>query len=201
VRSPGRVAYGRQAGFVTGRRRYSVQEKETAVRLVRESGRTSIDVGTELGIHPGTLARWVRAEYVERRGRDQANRVRPHFDYLTGHGFTLTDVSGEDWWAVTVTYRSAVSAVVVALNFEYERVELSLLRLVDGQIPAYPIFIVDSVPVDRFLADWLWELRGDSRRQPPTGLQDVEVDTQLEFWATVLRNDGADFLERRSRRA
>jgi hypothetical protein len=180
---------------MTGRRRrYSAEERVAAVRLVRESGRTSKDVGGELGLNPRTLARWVRANFIERRGQDWAGRVRPHFDFLTGHGFTLTDIVGEDWWQVTVTYRSAVSAVTLALSFEFERVEMSLLRLVDGELPPYPIFIVDSLPVNTFLADWLLKLRGGPDVQAGRGLDDNQVEAQLTLWAAALRNYGADFL-------
>jgi hypothetical protein len=179
---------------VTGRRRYSAEEKEAAVRLVRQSGRTSKDVGQELGVNARTLASWVRADFIERRGRDWANRVRPHFDFLIDFGFTLTDISGQDWWQVTATYRSDVSAVVVAFSVEYVRVDMSLLRLVDGELPAYPIFIVDSVPVNTFHADWLLKLRGDPGTEPGGGLNDAEVEAQLAFWAQVLRTLGRDFL-------
>jgi hypothetical protein len=176
------------------RRRYSVEEREAAVRLVRESGRTATDVGQELGINPGTLARWVRADFIQRRGQEWAERVRRHFDFLTEYGFTLTDVEGEHWWKVAVTYRSARSAVEVALSFEYVRVDLTLLRLVDGELPAYPIFVVDSVPIHTFHADWLVQLRAGPDRQPTHGLGDAEVEAQLGFWAAALREYGADFL-------
>lgn len=179
---------------MTQRRRFSDEEKQEAVRLVRQRGRTSKSVADELGINPRTVARWVRAEVVEERGQTWVNRVRPHFDFLVGHGFTLTDVVAENWWEVTVTYRSVVSAVEVALSFEYQRVDLSLLRLVDGELPRYPVFIVDSVPIDTFVADWLLELRGDPTRQPGRGLDDGDVEAQLGFWAGALREYGTDFL-------
>ena len=147
-----------------------------------------------MGINARTLARWVRDDFIERRGRDWAKRVRPHFDFLADHGFTLADINAETWWQVAVTDRSAVSAVEVTLSVEFQRVELSLLRLVGGELPEYPVFIVDSVPVNTFLADWLLELRGDPARQPGRGLEPVEVEAQLAFWAAALRDHGADFL-------
>lgn len=68
-------AYGSQCGMDDGRRRrYGAEEKRAAVRLVRECGRTSKDVAQQLGINPGTLARWVRADFIERRGQDWADR-------------------------------------------------------------------------------------------------------------------------------
>lgn len=54
--------------------------------------------------------------------------------------------------------------------------------------------VVDSVPVDTLLADWLLELRGDPARQPGRGLKHVEVEAQLAFWAATLRDYGTDFL-------
>jgi hypothetical protein len=175
-------------------RRYSNEERDRAVALVRESGRTATDVAQELGINARTLARWVRADHIERRGQHWANRVRPHFDFLTGYGFALTDVVGEDWWKVAVIYRSARAAVEVALNFEYVRVDLTLLRLVDGELPGYPIFVVDSAPVHTFHADWLLRLRASPDEQPTKGVNDAEAQAQLVFWAAALREHGADFL-------
>ncbi len=157
------------------------------MQRVRETGRTSKAVATELGINPRTLASWVRADDIERRGQAWVRRVRPHFDFLTDHGFRLDGVSAEHWWAVTVTYRSTVSAVDVSLSSEFQRVELSLVRLVDT--------VGEIAPINTFLADWLLTLRADPSQQPGRGLDDSSVEAQLAFWAAALREHGADFLD------
>jgi len=175
-------------------RRFSVAEKEHAVQRVRESGRTAKDVATELGLNPRTLASWVRADAIDRRGQAWVSRVRPHFDFLTGYGFSLTDVDADDWWKVAAVYRSPISAVEVACSYEFERVDLTLHRLVDGGLPPYPIFVVDTVPVDTFHGDWLLELRAGPAQSPSHGLSDSEIEEQLAFWAVALREYGYDFL-------
>lgn len=183
------------AEFVSGRARYSDEEKKAAVELVRQSGRTATDVGQELGINPDTLASWVRADETLRSRQEWVGRVRPHFDFLLGSGFTLTDVTAQGWWSLTVTYRSAAAGVEVSRSVEYNRVDMSLLRLVEGELPEYPVFVVDSVPLNTFHGDWLLRLRGKSSNQPKFGLADSEIDDQLVFWADALRELAPEFLD------
>ncbi len=181
---------------MSSRGRYSADEKAAAVRMVVDSGRTSAAVARELGISARSLAAWVRADWIARRGQDWSERVRTHFDFLTEHGFTVTDIQATDWWRVSVIYRSSTAAVRVAFNIEYQRVDLDLMRLVDHELPAYPIFVVDQVPVNMFHADWLLRLRGDPDRVPAEicGLSETQVRAQLIFWAAALREYGGDFL-------
>jgi hypothetical protein len=161
-----------------------------------DSGRTSAAVARELGMSARSLATWVRADWIARRGQDWSERVRTHFDFLSGHGFAVTDIQAADWWQVSVIYRSSTAAVRVAFNIEYERVDLELMRLVDHELPAYPIFVVDLVPVHTFHADLLLLLRGDPDRVPAEicGLDETQVQAQLIFWAAALRQYGGDFL-------
>ena len=42
-----------------GRRKYSAEFKEQAVRRVIDGPRPFVDVARELGMHEGTLANWV----------------------------------------------------------------------------------------------------------------------------------------------
>jgi hypothetical protein len=181
---------------MSSRRRYSAEEKAAAVRMVVDSGRTSAAIARELGLNARSLAAWVRADWIARRGQDWSERVRRHFDFLTEHGFTVTDVQAADWWHVSVIYRSSTAAVRVTFSIEYQRVDLELMRLVDHDLPDYPIFVVDHVPVNMFHADWLLLLRGDPDRVPAEicGLSDQQVEAQLIFWAAALREYGGDFL-------
>ena len=52
------------------RRKFEQDFKEGAVRLVRETGKPIAQVARELGIHDGTLGKWVNAD---RRRRGECN--------------------------------------------------------------------------------------------------------------------------------
>ncbi len=48
------------------RRTYDPEFREGAVRIVRETHKPIAQVGEDLGIHPGTLANWVKKDRVKR---------------------------------------------------------------------------------------------------------------------------------------
>jgi hypothetical protein len=126
-----------------------------------------------------------------------AEQVARHFGFLTRHGFVLTDVAPSTSWEVRVAYRSPRSALAVIRSNEFLRVEMQLMRLVDGELPAYPIFVVDSVPVNTFYADDLLRLRradADQALACQRGLSPQDVEAQLVFWSAALRKYGQDFL-------
>ena len=63
-----------------GRKKYSAEFKEQAVRRVIDGPRPIVDVARELGMHEGTLANWVhryRDEHpVEEKPLSQSERAR-----------------------------------------------------------------------------------------------------------------------------
>ena len=50
------------------RRKFDLEFKEGAVRIVRESGKPIAQVARELGINDGTLGNWVDKGRAEREG-------------------------------------------------------------------------------------------------------------------------------------
>src|SRR6185437_15726631 len=66
------------------RRNFDREFREGAVRIVRETGRPIAQVARELGLHEGTLGRWVNLDRRARDGegplseseRDELNRRR-----------------------------------------------------------------------------------------------------------------------------
>ena len=66
------------------RRSFDREFREGAVRIVRETGKPVAQVARELGVHEGTLGRWVNADRRAREGegalseseRDELNRLR-----------------------------------------------------------------------------------------------------------------------------
>ena len=62
------------------RRKYDPEFREGAVRIVRETSKPIARVADDLGIHPGTLANWVKKDRIERgevegRGVDERSEL------------------------------------------------------------------------------------------------------------------------------
>lgn len=58
-----------------GRRQYTAEYREEAVRLVLDSGRPIAAVARELGVHEGTLGNWVNRYRREHAGDEPALEI------------------------------------------------------------------------------------------------------------------------------
>ena len=120
--------------------------------------------------------------------------VKQHFDFLSNFGFRL-DYVDEKWWATTAVYLSDVLGVEVTRSVEFNRVELTLLRLVDAKPPEVEVWLSEH-PLNRVLFDNILEARAPEQlRDLPRGLSDEEVEQQLRCYAELLRTVVPDFLE------
>ncbi len=122
--------------------------------------------------------------------------VAPHFDFLTEHGFRPLPTKDGSFWATSCHYGSATAAVEVTRSNEFRRVEVSLIRLVDGAIPPYPIWVT-SEPLHHTLLDNVLEacqspMLNDSALAYGLGARDIQ--RQLVFWADALRIVAPEFL-------
>lgn len=86
--------------------------------------------------------------------------VKRHFDFLTGYGFRFDHVE-DKWWATTAVYLSAALGVEVTRSVEFDRVEITLLRLVEGQAPGPEVWVTDRPSIESFLTTF-------SKREAPT---------------------------------
>jgi hypothetical protein len=128
-----------------------------------------------------------------RAAKSWVKRVRPHFDFLGEAGFRLDRVDDE-WWATTVNYVSSALGVKVTRSVEFDRVEISLLRLVDGRIPEQEVWVTDG-PMNRMLFDNVLIARAPHLAEElPSGLSESDVEKQLRFWAEQLRSVAPEFL-------
>jgi len=123
-------------------------------------------------------------------------QVEPRFGFMSRHGFTTIHVDDSSFWSTWVQYASDTSAIRVELSREFVRSEVHLIRLVNGEVPPYPIWITDD-RIDWALLDTVVEVRQpglmtDVRKQ--TGLTSDELDSQLWFWARTLRDVAGDFV-------
>lgn len=117
------------------------------------------------------------------------HRVRPHFDFLLEQGYRLE--GGEtSAWETWVQYVSATNAVRVTRSFEFQRAEVELIRLADGQVPP-----PGKDHIHYFaLLDNVVEARTPGQSPVPGGLSDDEVEAQLASWSAALRSAASDFL-------
>jgi hypothetical protein len=135
-------------------------------------------------------------ESVARAAKAWERRVREHFDFLVEHGFRFDRVEASSW-ATTALYLSPTLGVEVTRSVEFNRVEITLLRLVHGELPEYEVWVTDS-PLNRVLFDNVLIARApelDEASRALKGLSSDDEDKQLRFWADVLRSAAPDFLE------
>jgi transposase len=62
------------------RRKYDPEFREGAVRIVRETGKPIAEVARDLGVHPGTLGRWVSQDRLARGEKTDPTKV--DLDYV-----------------------------------------------------------------------------------------------------------------------
>lgn len=132
-----------------------------------------------------------------RAGQRWARRVEPHFSYLIDHGFTQITTDDTSHWSLWVRYASQHAAVQIAHSNEFGRVEVELIRLVDGEVPPYSIWIT-SKKIDWALLDTILEVRDPKaleRARLLSGLDTDDLERQLTFWAQTLRRVAPDFLQ------
>jgi hypothetical protein len=131
---------------------------------------------------------------VARAAEHWETHVRRHFDFLVDHGFRLDHVE-ESWWATSAIYLSPALGVEVTSSREFDRVEVTLLRLVEGQ-PSEPEIWVTDRRINRVLFDNVLVARAPHLvEQVPTGLSKKGAEKQLRLWAELLRSVAPDFLE------
>jgi hypothetical protein len=131
---------------------------------------------------------------MNRAAKAWERRVRAHFDFLLDSGFRYDHVD-HGVWATTAVYLSSTLGVEVTQSVEFSRVEISLLRLVEGQLPEPEIWVTDR-PINRTLFENVLLARAPNLADElPTGLSKREVETQLRLWANLLRSVAPDFLK------
>ncbi|MDP9181819.1 MAG: hypothetical protein M3P04_03435 [Actinomycetota bacterium] len=116
--------------------------------------------------------------------------------FLIAHGFTRVTKDDSSFWSLWVQYASETAAVRISKSNEFRRSEVQLIRLVEGKVPPYPIWITAD-RIDWTLLDNVLEARRPDLQHaalPMTGLQDRDIDLQLAFWANALRDTCSDFL-------
>jgi hypothetical protein len=133
---------------------------------------------------------------VARIAKDWERRVREHFDFLVEHGFRFDHVEASSW-ATTAFYLSPTLGLEVTRSVEFDRVEITLVRLVEGELPEYEVWVTESA-LNRVLFDNVLIARApelDEASRILKGLSSEDEGKQLRFWAVALRSVAPDFLD------
>jgi hypothetical protein len=128
-----------------------------------------------------------------REAKKWEQRVRKHFDFLLGHGFTFGGVDDSRFWETGATYLGRRVAIEIADSRETNRVEIGLVRLHEGRLPEPQIWVTDE-PITRTLLDNVIEARRHPSLSELPALSSRTVDEQLETWARLLREVAAEVL-------
>lgn len=123
--------------------------------------------------------------------------VEPHFAFLEGAGFRFAEEMGDAGaWRTRAVYLAPGRAVAVDYSVEFRRVEVSLLRLTDEQLPAPQVWVTDA-PITQVLLDNVLKARAPERyeaQRAATGLGGDALDEQLAAHAAALRDVAGDFM-------
>ena len=132
-------------------------------------------------------------------GAKWRSTVSRHFGFLESdfhmHVIATDDSSN---WETSVTYARDPIGVIVRYSVEFDRAEVELFQLIDGQVPKVPIFVHLDTPTNRALLDLLLAARAPieaEQLKALTGLGSGAVQKALSFQASTLQRYGRDFLD------
>lgn len=116
---------------------------------------------------------------------------------LGAHSLSLRSESSDNW-GQRVVYANATTGLIVHSSIEFNRVEVSLVRLVEGEVPPYPIFVSNTPVLHQFLIDNLLALRAPElihELRKLVGLGGKERDRQLTAYGHWLDQYAGDVLD------
>jgi hypothetical protein len=139
----------------------------------------------------------------ERRAAEKANQdawkaqVDVNFAFLCErYGFAITRTDSPRW-KTSVRYETPALAVDIDRSLEFGRVEVKLIRKVDGAIPEYPIFVSTTPTLHYFLLDAVLNERAPEllpEMQAAKGLGEDRIERSLKFWSEALEKYADDIL-------
>jgi len=114
--------------------------------------------------------------------------VDEHLGFLQDRGFRLEPVhddKGLAAWGPRVQYLSSTTGLQVHWSVEFRCVDTYVIRLLEGRVPDYPIFIHDGDPINWFHFDYLRQAVAPKRKSRG-GLDSDKVRRQLAHLAQVI---------------
>jgi hypothetical protein len=133
--------------------------------------------------------------------REWADLVDQYFHFLRDRGFTLVEVADEPHpaaWGPRVRYVGERIGVQVHWSGEFVCVDTYVIRLDNGRVPEYPIFIHDGDPISWFHLGMILDTVSPERYEQAralTGLEPDSVARQLAFAANTFSDLADDLLD------
>jgi hypothetical protein len=113
------------------------------------------------------------------------------------YGFVITHTDSP-WWETSVRYETMVTAIEINRSVEFDRVEVQLIRKVDGAIPEYPIFVSTTPILHYFLLDAVLNERAPellAEVRAAKGLDEDQIECSLALWSEALEKFADDILQ------
>jgi hypothetical protein len=122
-------------------------------------------------------------------------KVEQHLGVLASFGFEHAESANSFWEESATWFQSGAAALKVAKNVEFQGVEVHFIRLVDGVIPPYPVWITNAA-LNWASLDNLLRVRAPEllESRPEAGLSNRLVAAQLDFADMALQRVAGDFL-------
>ena len=125
-------------------------------------------------------------------------RVEPHFTFLRErYSFVITQTYWSSW-VTRVRYETSVTAVDIERSAEDFRVEIKLIRKVNGEVPEYPIFVTAVDIMHYFRLDAVLEERSPealAEVRAAKGLGEDQIEAGLRVSAGALEKYATDILQ------
>lgn len=120
--------------------------------------------------------------------------VKEIFSFLQSD-FECSVSTIEDVYQTKVVYQNETTATIISFEPRESHVFVLLSRLIDGNIPPYPIFIKAETALNMFYLDDLINLRSPSWKiQQSDNITEQNLERILTEYAKALKTYGQDVL-------
>lgn len=121
-----------------------------------------------------------------------------HFKFLEGR-FNCKYWTKRDNYGDNVIYQNSTTGIKIRFEPRENHIFVMLMRLIEGKLPDYPIFIKADTQINLFYLDDLLELRSPSLKIKQKDLGDwinsIDLENLLAQYAKSLQQFGIDILQ------
>jgi hypothetical protein len=125
---------------------------------------------------------------------DFKDKIRKSFRYLeTKYNFELIN-SKKTRWVEAVLYKNSTTAVEILYEWREKKLLILLIRLINNQIPEYPIFIKPDTRLNQFYLDDVITLVLNRPLKKSELDSEMDLERSIEFYSNALEEYGGEIL-------